>query len=424
MKWPFDWKSRYTVLAILFATSIVSFMDRMAMSVALPYIKADFHLTPLQSGLVMSAFFAAYSLSQIPGGLLADRFGVRAITTVAMLWWSAFTAITGTVANFGQMLVARFLFGLGEGVYPASAFKTVAMWFPRRERGTANAIMLSSSRLGAAIAPLAVVWIMSFGGWRTVFFCLSAPGVLIALVFWLTISGRPSESARISSAELMEIEGDVDPSSVDGGEEKVGIWEILRDRRVILFCVIYFAFDFAYWGFTSWLPTYLIDERGFSMAQMGAAASLPFLAGTIGCIGGGWMSDRIFASDRRLPIIVMPLLSALLLYLTFRTGSVAVVMVCQALSGLTLNFFFASFWALPISTVPRSRMGVTSGVINTAGQIAGSLSPVAVGFMLQVTGGHFSLTFGALVVALLVVSAVALCLPGPEKRVRQSTGGV
>ncbi|MFV3131245.1 MFS transporter [Niveispirillum sp. KHB5.9] len=414
-----QWKSRYTVLAILFATSIVSFMDRMAMSVVIPYIKADFQLSALQSGMVMSAFFASYSLSQIPGGLLADRFGVRKVTTIAMLWWSVFTAITGAVSNFSHMLVTRFLFGLGEGVYPACAFKTVAMWFPKRERGTANAIMLSSSRMGAAIAPLAVVWIMSFGGWQTVFFSLCLPGILMALIFWIFIPGKPSESKRVSPQELQEIEADVEEVSTIS-KSKVGLPEVLKDPMILRFCFIYFTFDFAYWGFTSWLPTYLVEERGFSMVQMGMAASLPFIAGTLGCIGGGWISDRFFANNRRLPIILTPLISAVLLYLTYETQSVTLVMVYQTLSGFVLNFFFASFWALPISTVPRSRMGVTSGVINTAGQVAGFLSPVAVGYMLEITGGHFSLTFGVLVVSLLVVGAVALSIPTSARIARET----
>lgn len=419
MRISLHWKSRYTVLAILFSASIVSFMDRMAMSVVIPYIKADFHLTAFQSGMVMSAFFASYSLSQIPGGLLADKFGVRKVITVAMLWWSFFTAITGIAANFSQMLVARFLFGLGEGVYPACSFKTVAMWFPKRERGTANAIMLSSSRMGAAIAPLFVVWIMSFGGWRPVFFSLFLPGLLIALIFWIFIPGKPSESKRVSAAELDEIEADTEEPSTSSKTE-VGVLETLKDPMILRFCFIYFAFDFAYWGFTSWLPTYLVEERGFSMVQMGVAASLPFIAGTLGCIGGGWISDRFFANNRRLPIILAPLISAVFIYLTFQTRSVTMVMVYQTLSGFTLNYFFASFWALPISTVPKSRMGVTSGVINTAGQIAGFLSPLAVGYMLQVTGGHFSLTFGALVVSLLLVSAVALSIPSRARIAREA----
>src|SRR5690349_8670127 len=114
----FRWQARHTVLSILFATWIVSYLDRIVMSVAIPYIAADYHLSPLAMGIVMSVFFAGYSISQIPGGVLADKFGVRKVATLAMLWWSVFTAATGAAGNLTQMLIIRFVFGLGEGVFP------------------------------------------------------------------------------------------------------------------------------------------------------------------------------------------------------------------------------------------------------------------------------------------------------------------
>lgn len=408
-----QWRSRYTVLSILFVTSIVSFMDRMAMSTVMPFIKKEFSLTAFEAGVLLSAFFASYSISQIPGGLLADKFGVRKVTTLALLWWSVFTGLTGAAGTFIHLLLTRFFFGLGEGIFPACTFKTVAMWFPKRERGTANAIMLSSSRLGSAIAPLAVVWMMSFGTWRTVFYSLCLPGFVIAFVFWLIVPNRPADSRRVSKAELEEISDESEIATAN--DKRMGFVDVLKDTLILRYCLIYFTFDFAYWGFTSWLPTYLIEERGFSTMEMGVASSLPFIAGTIGCIVGGWISDRFFANNRRTPIIGAPLLSALLLYLTFETPSVQMVMVYQTLSGLFLSFFFASFWALPISTVPRERMGVTSGVINTAGQLAAFISPITVGYLVQSTGGHFGLTFGFLIVALLLVCAITLTLPSRSR---------
>src|SRR5262245_50398923 len=131
---PFRWRARHTVLSVLCLAAVLSFMDRMVMSAVVPFIAADLSLTPLQSGVLMSTFFAGYAIAQVPGGILADRFGVRGVTTIAMLWWSTFAAATGAATNFVFMLVARFLFGLGEGVYPAAAFKTVAVWFPLKER--------------------------------------------------------------------------------------------------------------------------------------------------------------------------------------------------------------------------------------------------------------------------------------------------
>jgi sugar phosphate permease len=406
----FQWKARYTVLSILFIVWIVSFIDRMVMSVAIPYIAVDYHLSPLAMGVVMSAFFAGYSISQIPGGLLADIFGVRRVATIAMLWWSVFTAFTGAAANLTQMLIARFVFGLGEGVYPACGFKTIAVWFPKKERATANAIRWAAGPLGAALAPLAVVPIVSHWGWRAVFYSLFLPGVLISLFFWIFISDKPSESSRVSAEELVEIE---ENGAVAGqnSEPKVSFLKILKEPNVLKCFFVLFTVDIAYWGFTSWLPTYLVKARGFSMVQMSVAASLPHFAGAVGSIFGGWVSDKYFSSNRRIPIVAMQLISALLLYLTFSANSATMLVICQTLTGLCMNIFFTAFWALPMNTVPKQLMGVTSGFINMAGQIAAFISPIVVGYLVGAAGGNYDLSFMFLIVSLLVSCAIVFTLP-------------
>jgi len=414
-------KARHTVLSILFLTWIVSCVDRMAMSVAIPYISAEFHLSPSASGLVMSIFFAGYALSQIPGGLLADKFGARRIATIAMLWWSAFTALTGLAAGFVQMAVVRFVFGIGEGIFPACAFKTIAVWFPKKERATANALMLASNPLGVALSPLAVVGIMSIWGWRAVFFWLFVPGIVIALLFWLFIPDRPSESSRVSREELFEIEGG-DASALHPGE-KIGVLRILREPYVLKYFFVLFTFDIAYGGFMTWLPTYLVQARGLSMAQMGVAASLPFFAGTIGSVVGGWASDRFFSNRRRLPIVVVELMSAVLLYMTFKADTLAMMVVCQTLAGFFLMSFFSVFWALPMNTIPKELMGVAGGLINMAGQIATFISPLALGYLVGAAHGDFYHAFLLLIAALVVSSALVFTIPARSFRKAQNVAG-
>lgn len=403
------WKARHTVLSILFMTWIVSTMDRMAMSVAIPYIAADYHLGALASGVVMSAFYAGYAISQVPGGLLADRFGVRRVATIAMLWWSAFTAITGAAANLIQMLGVRFVFGLGEGMFPACAFKTIAVWFPTKERATANAIMLASNPLGVALSPLAVVGIMSLGGWRTVFYSLFVPGVLISLCFWMFVPDRPADSPRVSPEELVEIE-DGSVVAVQGSQTAT-LLIVLKEPGVLKYFLVLLTFDIAFWGFTAWLPTYLVKARGFSMVQMGVAASLPYFAGTVGSVLGGWISDKYFNDRRRIPIVICQLLSALFLYLTFVASTATQLVLCQTLAGLFFSSFFSTFWALPMNTVPRNLMGVAGGFINMAGQAAAFISPMFVGYLVGAAGGSFDHTFVFLIVSLLVSSALVFTLP-------------
>jgi sugar phosphate permease len=406
----FRWKARHTVLAVLFVSWIVSFMDRMVMSVAIPYIAVDFHLSPLAMGVVMSAFFASYSISQVPGGLLADIFGVRKIGTIALLWWSAFTAITGAVGNLTQMIIARLLFGLGEGIYPACVFKSVAVWFPPKERATANGVRFAASPLGSALSPLVVVGIMSLWGWRAAFYSLFLPGVLISLLVWIFVRDKPSESSRVSPQELVEIEQEAGVATRN--PQMTGkLFRVIKEPVVLKCFAVLFFFDIAYWGFATWLPTYLVRARGFTMTQMGLAASLPFFAGAIACVLGGWISDKFYSSNRRRPIIAAQLLSALLLYLTFTAASTTMLVISQTLAGFCLNFFFTAFWALPMNTVPREVMGVASGFINMAGQIAAFISPIVFGYLVGVAGGNYDLSFIFLIVLLLVSCASVFTLP-------------
>lgn len=408
-------KARHTVLSILFATWIVSSVDRMAMSVALPYISSEFGLGPLEGGILLSAFFLGYSLAHIPGGVLADRFGVRRVATVALLWWSAFTALTGIATGKVVMLVARFVFGLGEGLYPACAFKTIATWFPKRERATANAMMLASNPLGLAISPLVVVAVMSIWGWRAVFLVLFVPGIVIAALFWRLVRDRPSESPRVSSIELAEIEDGEEAVSAHHGTG--GIMAALSEPNILRFFLVLFTFDIAFWGFTAWLPTYLVKERGLSMGQMGVAAALPFLVGTVGSVLGGWLSDHVFTRQRRFPIIVCEVASALFLYLMFTATTLQAVIVYQTAAGFFLMTFFAVFWALPMNSIPQNVMGIASGFINMAGQLAAFIAPLLFGYLVQVTG-NFGVTFGVLVFALLLSSALVLTLPNGTEQAR------
>jgi len=402
-------KARHTVLSILFVTWIVSSIDRMAMSVALPFISTDFGLTPVESGFLLSAFFAGYCISQIPGGFLADRFGVRRVATGAMLWWSVFTAVTGMAANLVQMLLTRFVFGLGEGVFPASAFQTIAVWFPRRERTTANAIMLASNPLGVALSPLVVVAIMSVWGWRPVFYTLFVPGVLIAILFWIFIPNRPADSRLVSAAELAEIEQD-EPEINAQGPARPSFIKAISQPQILKYLLVLFTFDIAFWGFTAWLPTYLVKERGFSMLEMGAAASLPFFVGTVGSIVGGWLSDHVFNRHRRYLIIAVELISAVCLYLSFTTGSVVMLLIFQSAAGFFLAGFFSTFWALPMNSVPKAMMGVTSGIINMSGQLAAVVAPLMMGFLMQASGGDFKRSSWVLIGALVVSAAIVLTI--------------
>lgn len=418
----FGWRARYTVLAVLFVTWVVSFLDRTVMSVALPYLSTDFHLQAWQSGVLLGAFSAGYCVFQVPGGMLSDVIGMRKVAAFAMVWWSIFTAVTGAVANFTQLIVARFLFGLGEGLYPGCSFKAISVWFPKSERATANAIKFAGGSVGTALSPVIVVEIMSHWGWRPVFYVLFVPGLLVAVLFWVFVRDSPSESPRVSAKELREI----DTPEGDGtahATSAVNFRRMIADRNILLYFAILFTFDIGYWGITTWLPTYLVRARGYSMAMMGWIATLPLLASIPGTLLGGWIADRYFLKNRRAPLLFAQMISAVSLYLSNVSSTTLLLLIWQCVAGFFLSFFISAFWALPMSTVPKNVMGMVSGFINLAGQIAAFAAPVAIGFLVDGSHGGFGSTFVFLVISLLASCACLLVLPAHDTSARQPASG-
>jgi sugar phosphate permease len=385
----------------------------MCISVALPYIARDMHLSAAAMGIVLSAFFLGYTLIQIPGGILADKWGARKIMTIALVWWSLFTAVTGAVVTMTQMLVARVIFGIGEGIYLGGSTKTVSVWFPRRERGAAMAIKLSATSLGTAITPPIVVAIMALWGWRAVFCCLCVPGLVMAILTWMYLRDRPSESKIISKDELNEIETD-EATSNYGVSKSASIWDVMKVGVVWKIFLIYFFLDITMWGFSSWLPTYLVRVKGMTMAHMGIFASLPFIAGTLGMVLAGWAADKCFKNYRKHLVIGLELISAVLLYFMFTAETIPQTVIYQTIAGGTIWGTIGAFWALPMNIIPPPVMGTGGAFVNTGGQMAAFLSPMIVGFAVQSSNGNFNIAFLILIASAVISALIALTLKEPK----------
>ena len=410
----FKWKFRYTALIGLFVFWIVSYMDRMVMSTAIPYISQEFNLTPVAMGGVMSAFFFGYALCQIPGGILADRFGARKVMTWTIVWWSAFTGITGMVNNLFNMILARTFFGVGEGLVPAATYKACATWSPVKERAYATALMLCSNCLGPALAPLFVAFVMAQWGWRMVFYSLVIPGLLMALWVWFNLPDNPADKKGISQAEIDELkEADKSLGSSAAGT-KMSFWDVWRLEPVWkAFCILFFQ-NMTAWGFLSWLPSYLVMARGLSLAKMGMAASLPFFAGTVGWALGGWLSDHPFKHNRKIPLIAAQWITAMLLYQTYTVQTLDSLLIWQTLAGFFLFMAVGILFGLPVSAISKDITGTAMGFVNTAGQVAGFLSPLIIGYLVQISGGgakSFDTAFMFLIGAIIIASFITLTFP-------------
>ncbi|MBP2625395.1 MAG: major facilitator superfamily 1 [Firmicutes bacterium] len=411
----FRWKVRYSVLSILWMGWLFSFLDRMVIGIALPFIGKEFQIDAAAQGLILSTFFAGYALFQIPGGMLADKFGPRRVMAIAIAWWSIFTSITGLVASFPILLLCRFVFGVGEGSFPGASWKTISLYFPPSERATATAIQSSVNTLGPAIASLVAAGIIGTYGWRTVFVTLGIPGIVIALAMYFYIKDNPAEHPSMTTEELKEL--NVAPvvkvEDTKPAGKSIEFKDFLRTPILWQMVFIWFLFDITFWGFVSWLPSYLMKVRGFSLLKTGIYGSLPFFVGTVGMLIGGFLSDR-FKGKRKWLFIPNTLIASFFLYMTYSVVSPDMAVVYQCVAALFMFIAFAAFWGLVVDSIPPAIMGSSSGTVNFGGQVAGFISPFVMGYLIDINGGSFDMAFIFLIVAAIASTIVALTVKNSD----------
>ena len=408
----FRWKARYSVLTAIWIGWMLSFLDRMVISVSLPFIGKDLNIDPAMQGAILSAFFAGYALFQIPGGLLADKFGFRRVMAVGISWWSVFTALTGVVASYPVMLVCRCLFGIGEGCFPGASWKCIATYFPPKQRATATAIQSTVNTLGPAVASLVAAGIIAAFGWRTVFVSLALPGFLVGWYFWNYVKENPADHARMTPEELAELTaGDAPGAGGTAGSGKSGIAfkDFIKKPILWQMALVWFFFDITFWGFVSWLPSYLMKVRGFTILQTGVANSIPFLCGAVGTLAGGWLSDRL-RGYRKWLYIPSALVAAFLLYLTYTVPSAEMAVIYQSISSFFMFLAMAAFWGLIMDSIPASIMGSSSATVNFGGQVAGFVSPFVMGYLIKTSGGSFDAAFMFIIAAMAISAAVTLTI--------------
>jgi sugar phosphate permease len=384
----------------------------MAISMALPYIGKEFDLSATALGGILSAFFIGYAGCQIPGGLLADKYGARRVITSALVVWSAFTALTGMVTNMTQMLIVRFVFGAGEGVFPGPVWKIVGSWFSKKDRGTANSCVLTSTTLGPALTPLMVAPLLAAYGWRMVFILLGALGIICVYVSWRYIVDRPEEFPGITAEEVKSIreQREADEKASANLEQSIApkssFWDLIKEPRIwVMFFGVFFL-TVPIWGYMTWLPTYLVKVRGMNLTRMAVAASIPFFVATVGMLLSGWMSDKLFRGRRRYLVIVAELVGAFCLYLFYTTPSAEYALLYQSLAAGFLFMALGSIWALPVIYLPENLMGSGSGFVNTGGQLGGLVAPLALGMVIDYTGGNYDAAFKLLAFSCLVSSTI------------------
>lgn len=374
-------KYRYRVLAFLFFASIITYVDRICISVAGTSIQEDLGLSLEQWGWVLGAFVLSYGLFEIPAGAMGDRWGPRKVLTRIVLWWSVFTAFTGMAQGFRQLVIVRFLFGMGEaGAFPNFS-ATIARWFPAHERARAQSIVWMASRVGGAIAPVLVIPLQQAFGWRAAFYIFGAVGVVWAVLWFVWFRDHPSQKQGVTPGEIAEIGAGTRPE-----EHGPTPWKKLFSQPNLWWIMfMYHANAWCGFFYLTWLHIFLAKGRGFTPGELIALSWLPFVFGACANLAGGIASDLLVKKiglkwGRRLLGFGGLSLATIFLGLTISTENKVLTIIYLALAYGCSDFALPVAWAVCLD-VGHTNAGVVTGAMNMAGQLGSFLTTVTFGYI-------------------------------------------
>ena len=336
-------------------------------------------------GAVLSMFYIGYTIMQIPGGWLADKIGSKKVILVAVALWPVFTILTGMVESLMALLVIRLLFGLGEGGFPPASFKSVAENFSGVARSNASSAMVSSNYIGSMIAPLIVAPLILAFDWRNTFMIIGGIGFIYIFLFaFLTPS---SKAVR---------------QTVDHSKTASSL--VLKNKYLWTICAMWFGISIVNKGLDTWMPIYLMTERGLNLKAVGWLLPIPFLIAGLATAAGGWIVNKYFDGKERRLIIPCCILMCLGLYEMYSAVTIAQVIIAQGFVYLFKSLIFALVIALPAKKLPQEQIGRGLGIINTGGMAAGFVAPVVIGALVSWSGYQavFMFLIGAVVFSLFM----------------------
>jgi ACS family hexuronate transporter-like MFS transporter len=375
---------RWLMIGMIFMLTVVNYIDRMTLAVLAPTIMEEFQMTNVAYSRVVTMFLIAYTISQSLSGKILDRIGTRLGFMIFVGIWSLSSMAHAAARSVIHLGIFRFMLGIGEaGNWPGAA-KAVAEWFPVRERAFAMAIFNSGASIGAVIAPPLIVWVALAFGWRYAFF-IGASLSLFVMLLWFLFYQTPDKSPRLSDKERAHILSDQAPAVVAGRP-----WlSLFRHRQVWALITARFLTDPIWWFLISWLPNYLKNERGFSMALIGLLAWIPFLWADIGNLSGGGISSllirRGWSVDRARRTVM---LSSAFLVPVGVAAVVGTTSDAAALAGISLIAFCFQSWIVNVITIPsdcfpKQDVGSVAGIGGTAAGIASILFTLLVGWIVD-----------------------------------------
>jgi ACS family glucarate transporter-like MFS transporter len=414
---------RWLILGLLFAISVVTYIDRVNISVTARQMMPALGLTEQEMGFVFSAFVFGYALFQIPGGWLGDRWGIRLVLMIALIWWSCFTAWTAIAATsflavplgiVGALALVRFLLGVGEAAALPTFKRAVTDWLPPHERGLGIGIAIGGIGVGAAITPPLAAWIMVDWGWQVVFYLCAALGLLVA-IFWLGLSGERHADPGPGREGLPQNMSRTRTSSVPIPWKRLATHATLRWLVLSYSCLGYVAYVYM-----SWFYLYLVNVRGFDVLRGGWFASAPFLAILIFCPFGGWMTDRLTlrfgVKTGRVSVgMAGMLLAGTAIAVGSLAASPALAIISLSFGAGWLYFTVGAYWT-SATDLSKTHTGILSGIMNTGANLGGAISPTLTPWIADYWGWPAALGAAALVA---IAGAVMWLKIDPEQAFKE-----
>jgi MFS family permease len=406
-------RSTTRVLGLLCLMYFITYVDRVNVSTAAIQFGKEFQLSNTQVGFVFSAFAYPYLLFQIIGGWVGDRFGPRRTLTICSFVWAGATVLTGLAGGLISLVVARVLLGLGEGATFPTATRAMSNWTPTASRGFAQGITHAFARVGNAVTPPLVTWLMVALSWRASFVILGGVSFLWALAWVWYFRDDPRDHAKITEAEVKLL-----PPYAGVKDSPAIPWSPLL-RRMAPVTIVYFCYGWTLWLFLTWVPQYFLHNYQMNLRNSALFAAGVFFAGVLGDWFGGQTTDWLLkrtgklTTARSLMVVGCNLatLGSLLPLLFAHDSTVAVV--C-----LSAGFFFAEMtigpmWSIPMDIAPKYS-GTASGIMNSGSALAAIISPVVGGWIIDVTGNWDWPFTGSMV--LMLVGAVLAFMMKPEQK--------
>jgi ACS family hexuronate transporter-like MFS transporter len=404
---------RWTICGLLFFATTINYIDRQVLSILAPHLQSVFGWNEKDYGYIIMAFQIAYAVGLLFAGRMLDRFGVRIGYSIAMVVWSLSAASHALASSVISFASARFGLALGESANFPAAIKTVAEWFPKKERALATGIFNSGSTVGAIVAPLLIPFLAVTFGWQAAFIATGALG-FIWLVFWLLFYKKPEKAA--SPKELAHIQSDKEPEQ---SGSSIPWLKLLAHKQTLGICIGRFLTDPIWWFFMYWLPKYLSEQLGLNLQGMGIPLIIIYTMSSVGGIGGGWLSSHFIKRGKsidyaRKTSILIVALMVMPVFLLSWIPSLALAIVFLSMATAAHQGWASNIYTIVSDIYPKSAIGSMTGLTSFAGAIGGIIFSPLVGWILQTTGNYQIIFAIASVAYLLAWLSLKIFIPKIE----------